>query len=44
MAPKKYNERILPSEESMDALVIDVEAKQMMNAAIQRLELLRVVQ
>jgi len=41
--PKKYGEYREP-ERKFDALVIDVEAKNMMSAAIQRLELLRVVQ
>jgi hypothetical protein len=43
MAPKKYGEYKQP-EEKADAMVIDGEVKNVMDVAIKRLELLRVVQ
>lgn len=43
MAPKKYGEQKQP-EQAFDPMVIDVDVKEMMDAAIQRLELMRVPQ
>ena len=41
MAPKKYGEQKQP-EQTFDPMVIDVDVKEMMDAAIQRLELMRI--
>ena len=41
MAPKKYGEQ-KQSEPTFDPMVIDVDVKEMMDAAIQRLELMRI--
>jgi len=41
MAPKKYGEQKQP-EQTFDPMVIDVDVKDMMDAAIQRLELMRI--
>jgi len=41
MAPKKYGEQKQP-ETTFDPMVIDVDVKEMMDAAIQRLELMRI--
>jgi len=41
MAPKKYGEQKQP-EPTFDPMVIDIDVKEMMDAAIQRLELMRI--
>ena len=41
---RKYNERITPVEEKHDFMVIDVTVKAKMDAAIQRLELIRIAE
>ena len=41
---RKYNERITPVEEKHDHMVIDVTVKAKMDAAIQRLELIRIAE
>ena len=44
MAPKKYNERVMPSEEQDDRNIIDVDVKAKMDVAIKRLELIRIAE
>jgi hypothetical protein len=41
---RKYNERITPVEEKPDYMVIDVTVKAKMDAAIKRLELIRIAE